>query len=73
MCALDTTLWNMWAALMLITLSSVLADIYVNRMLWTIIAIGFGGFQANIIQFGIDQLHDASTNEIASFILCKNI
>ena len=29
-------------------------------------AIGLGGFQANIIQFGIDQPHDASTNEITS-------
>ena len=70
--------WIMWAALMLATLSSVLPTVmnsytnsihsYVNGVLWTIIAIGFGGFQANIIQFGIDQLHDASTNEIASFI-----
>ena len=24
---------------------------YVNGVLWTIVAIGFGGFQANIIQF----------------------
>ena len=72
------SMWIMWAALMLATLSSVLPTVmnsytnsihsYVNGVLWTIIAIGFGGFQANIIQFGIDQLHDASTNEIASFI-----
>ena len=26
---------------------------YVNGVLWTIIAIGFGGFQADIIQFGV--------------------
>ena len=32
-------------------------------------AIGFGGFQTNVIQFGFDQLHDASTNKIVSFIL----
>ena len=29
---------------------------------------GFGGFQANIIQFGVDQLTDASTTELISFI-----
>ena len=73
------SMWIMWAALMLTTMSSVLArvvdsytsqiHIYVNGVLWTIIAIGFGGFQANIIQFGIDQLHDSSSDEIASFIL----
>ena len=33
------------------------------------LGIGCGGFQANIIiQFGIDQLTDALTNEILSFI-----
>ena len=31
-------------------------------------AIGFGGFQANSIQFGIDQLCDASTIKIAAYI-----
>ena len=42
---------------------------YVNGVLWVVIAIGFGRFQANIIQFRMDQLHDASTKEIISFIL----
>ena len=32
------------------------------------LGIGYGGFQANIVQFGIDQLIDASTTEITSFI-----
>ena len=75
------SMWIMWAALVLATVNSVLARTvdsytsnihvhsYVNGVLWTIAAIGFGGFQANAIQFGIDQLHDASTDEIASFIL----
>ena len=31
-------------------------------------AFGLGGFQANIIQFGVDQLNDASTTEITSFV-----
>ena len=34
-----------------------------------IMAVGLGGFQANIIQFGLDQLHDASTIEIKAFII----
>ena len=69
----------MWVALMLATVSSVLTRIvnnytsdlhsYVSGVLWTIVAVGYGGFQANVIQFGIDQLHDASTKEITSFIL----
>ena len=64
---------------MLATASSVLEMIvdsytskmrrYVNGVLQVVIALGFGGFQANIIQFGIDQLHDASTKEITLFIL----
>ena len=32
------------------------------------LGIGGGGFQANIIQLGIDQLIDASTRELKSFI-----
>ena len=73
------SMWIMWAALMLATVSSVLARTvdsytrnihsYVNGVMWTLVVIGFGGFQANIIQFGMDQLHDASSDEIASFIL----
>ena len=61
---------------MLVTASSVLAGIldgytskihrYVNGVLWVAMAIGFGGFESNI---RIDQLHDASTEEISSFIL----
>ena len=33
------------------------------------VGVGLGGFQANLIQFGLDQLHDASTTEITSFII----
>ena len=75
---ISLSMWIMWAALLLATVNSVLATTvnsyinsicrYVNGALWTIVAIGFGGFEANVIQFGIDQLHDASTNEIVSFI-----
>ena len=72
------SMWIMWAALMLATVSSVLTRTvdsytsnihnYVKKCFGVIVAIGFGGFQANIIQFGMDQLHDASTDEIVSFI-----
>ena len=47
-------------------------DIYHNHQLVTILlislGIGYGGFQANVIQFGVDQLHDASSNEITTFV-----
>ena len=71
----------MWAALILATVSSVLTrtiDSYtsqihrcMNGVLWTIIITGSGGFQVSIIQFGMDQLHDASStsDEMTSFIV----
>lgn len=31
--------------------------------------VGLGGFLTNIMQFGMDQLHDASSSEIAAFIM----
>ena len=73
------SMWIMWAGLMLATGSFVLTKVldsytedihrYISVVLWIVVALGFGGFQANIIQFGIDQLHDASSSEISSFIL----
>ena len=62
-----------------ITVSAVvgqLSEIYyhydkhiVQTSLLCLISIGLGAFQSNIIQFGLDQLHDASTDEIKSFIV----
>ena len=68
-----------WFGSLLNTISSVVAQLVigyetmskrwiVDRSLQAIAAVGFGGYQANIIQFGIDQLHDASTEEIQTFI-----
>ena len=37
-------------------------------VLISLYAIGVGGFVANILQFGVDQLPDASTTEVTSFI-----
>ena len=74
---INWSMWTMWVAFILATASSVVAQFvdaynnissYVNGVLMAIGAIGFGGFQANIIQIGIDQLHDASTSEVTSFI-----
>ena len=31
--------------------------------------IGMGGFLSTVVQFGIDQLHDASTEEISTYIM----
>ena len=41
---------------------------YIQIVLLASLGIGYGCFQANVIQFGIDQLTDASTDEIVSFI-----
>ena len=67
----------MWAGSVLLTASSVTAQLvdgysrinsYVTTVCTFVMSLGLGGFQANVIQFGIDQLHDASTTEIVSFI-----
>ena len=74
---INWSMWTIWTTFMLVTASTVIAQFvdtynyinsYVNGVLMVIGAIGLGGFQANIIHFGIDQLNDASTSEITSFI-----
>ena len=71
------SMWIMWVAYMLVVASSVVAKLvesydkindYACNVLIIIISVALGGFQANVIQFGIDQLHDASTSEVTSFI-----
>ena len=71
------SMWTMWVAFVLATTSAVveqlvdsysIASTYVSGVLMVVAAIGLGGFLANIIQFGMDQLQDASTSEITSFI-----
>ena len=73
------SIWIMWIATVLATTNSLMAemiDVYVHhhihtralQVLLVIMAIGLGAYQANIIQFGLDQLQDASTTEITSFI-----
>ena len=72
------SVWITWISTVLATLSSVIAqvidgyfdiDTKIQALLLVFMAIGLGGYQANIIQFGMDQLHDASTTEITAFII----
>ena len=66
----------MWISSVLVVASSILPqlvesysiDYYVHIILLTVMSVAFGGYQANVILFGIDQLQDASTDEITSFI-----
>ena len=68
-----------WAAVMLETLSTVVAIILdENNTLWNVLTqallglmagIGLGGFLSTVMQFGTDQLNDASTDEISAFIV----
>ena len=72
------SIWIMWIASVLLVASSILSQLvesyysinnkYITVMLLLIMSVGFGGYQANIVLFGIDQLQDASTDEITSFI-----
>ena len=71
----------MWIASVLVAASSVLSQLPVvehyyhnstkkgiTMLLLIIMSLAFGGYQANVVLFGIDQLQDASTDEITSFI-----
>ena len=72
--------WSMWimcTASLLITANSVVEKLtsghhntfkLISQILAFVLAIGFGGYQANSIQFGLDQLQDTSTTEITVFI-----
>ena len=71
-----TVLWSsiiMWISALVLTATTVAEKIvtfknYFQLVPLTTLGIGFGLFQGSIIQFGVDQLTDASTNEIKSFI-----
>ena len=67
----------MWIASMLTTINIVIEQYLpghhdtftlITQILIFVLAFGFGGYQANIVQFGLDQLQDASTTEITAFI-----
>ena len=72
------SIWIMWIAAVLTTVSSIISqlvdaysriDTKIQVVLLVFNAIGLGGYQASIVQFGLDQLQDASTIEITSFIV----
>ena len=72
-------MWTMWLGAMLNGFSLLIGkvvepygsygDPWVTFMSKLIMGAGLAMFQANIIQFGIDQLIDASSTEIKTFIL----
>ena len=62
----------MWLGAILFSIKSVLQSskyLYLEEIAILLLIIGLGGFQANIIQFSLDQLFDSSSFEITSFIL----
>ena len=71
------SMWIMWisslmlaSCLVLLLLLELTNDSYLKLLMIFLIPleIGYGGFQANIIQFGVDQLLDASSGEVKAFI-----
>ena len=72
------SMWIMWMTSILTTTNSVLAQLVtghrtifqpISQTMVFIMAVTMGGYQANVIQLGLDQLQDASTSDITSFII----
>ena len=68
----------LWAVTIINTTNTVIQELvkghdHINTVVAQIVlgamGIGIGGFLSTIIQFGIDQLYDASTDEISAFIM----
>ena len=73
------SIWTMWISSMLLAMKYVtfslmefnehqLMSQILTILLLIVLTFGLGVYQANIIQFGVDQLNDASTTEITSFV-----
>ena len=71
------SLWTMWISSLLLTSGLVILQLLesqndtVLKLVMSLLiplGIGYGGFQANIIQFGVDQLPDASSCEVRAFV-----
>jgi peptide/histidine transporter 3/4 len=77
--AIKYGMWIMWFGAILNGFSLVLSKVstpyklhgyqWVTHTINIITGVGFGAYQANIVQFGIDQLIDATSTEISSFIM----
>lgn len=72
-----SSMWIMWVITILATLNQIFAKVMakyevhsenIHYILCVILGIGLAGFLSNIVQLGIDQLIDASTSEVTSFI-----
>jgi peptide/histidine transporter 3/4 len=65
---------TMWISSLLLTASLILQSLDLHNLSKVLhiflvpLALGYGVFQANVIQFGVDQLCDASSSEIKTFI-----
>ena len=68
----------MWAGIILDAANQVIRELVKNyqhidtvvvQVLYGTMGIGIGGFLSTSLQLGIDQLYDASTNEISAFII----
>ena len=71
------SMWIMWISSLLLAGSLVTLQLLESQndtylkvaMIFLVpLGIGYGGFQANVIQFGVDQLLDASSDEVKAFI-----
>ena len=68
-------LWMMWIGCMLYTVKSVVSevtyikyDFAISISIIILMGLSYCGFQANFIQFGTDQLIDASSTETKAFV-----
>ena len=59
------SMWIMWISAIVLSCG----EVVLSLLNLSLLGIGFGGFQANVIQFGVDQLPDASSSEIMTFIV----
>ena len=68
---------TMWLSTTLLVVSQIIAQIvdahipvltYLDFIFLLPLGVGYGGFQANVIQFGIDQLIDAPSDEIVAYV-----
>ena len=75
---LRCSVWIMWIGIMLKTTMVIITKFHENTetviskaivLSYLVMAVGLSGFQANIIQFGVDQLIDASSEEIRAFLI----
>ena len=73
------SMWIMWFSVLFLACGEVVlwllnSDLEVNYhgillILLFPLGVGFGGFQTNIIQFGVNQLIGASSSEIMTFVM----